>query len=131
MSGITPEQMLASHLIDDVEEAIRIANPKVEELVPETDEDGDLQNTLLHGEAYYNLEDAIAEKLREHYQSKVYVLVELSGGLVDTVSVYPSKEKAEQALDEWLKEHGFSSWEEYHDSDTEEAISISEATVQP
>jgi len=53
-------QRLAAEIIDMVEHAIRTANPEVDRIASEQE-----GNTLLHGEAYYRLEDEIAEKLRE------------------------------------------------------------------
>jgi len=47
----------AHNIIDLVEETIRRENPSVETLVPQPD------NTFLHGEAYYNLENEVVEAI--------------------------------------------------------------------
>jgi len=53
-------QRVAAAIIDMVEHAIREAHPEVDEIASKCE-----GNTLLHGEAYYALEDDIAETLRE------------------------------------------------------------------
>lgn len=55
---------MAAEIIDMVEYAIRKANPAVDEYAKNIVlEDGSKPNTLLYGEAYYSLEDEIAEFL--------------------------------------------------------------------
>lgn len=51
---------IAARVIDMVECDIRRANPEVDAIA--TEKEG---NTLLHGEAYYELENAIVEQLKE------------------------------------------------------------------
>lgn len=51
---------LAANIIDMVEEAIRKAHPEVDEIASKCE-----GNTLLHGEAYYDLEDEVSNFLRE------------------------------------------------------------------
>jgi len=53
-------QKLAAKIIDMVEHDIRRANPEVDAIAIEKK-----GNTLLYGESYYQLEDAIAEELRK------------------------------------------------------------------
>lgn len=52
-------QRFAHEIIDLVENAIRKAHPTIDAKTSRLKE-----NTLLHGENYYNLEDEIAEILR-------------------------------------------------------------------
>jgi len=54
----------AAQIIDLVEDAIREAHPEIEQFVPQKDEDGNLVNTLLYGEAYYNLENDVIEIIK-------------------------------------------------------------------
>jgi len=54
---------LAHEIIGMVEHDIRTAHPEVDRIATELEIDGEKPNTLLHGETYYQLEDAIAEKL--------------------------------------------------------------------
>jgi hypothetical protein len=59
-------RQLAANVIDIVEAAIREAHPQVEEIASNwVDGEGGKPNTLLHGEAYYNLEDELAGKFRK------------------------------------------------------------------
>ncbi|MEM2921188.1 MAG: hypothetical protein QXF26_02595 [Candidatus Bathyarchaeia archaeon] len=53
-------QRVAATIIDKVEHAIRDMHPEVDKIASKFE-----GNTLLHGEAYYTLEDDIAETLRE------------------------------------------------------------------
>jgi len=53
-------QRVAATIIDKVEHAIRETHPEVDKIASKCE-----GNTLLHGEAYYTLEDDIAETLRE------------------------------------------------------------------
>jgi len=53
-------QRLAAAIIDMVEYAIRKAHPEVDEKASKYE-----GNTLLHGEAYYTLEDEVSNFLRE------------------------------------------------------------------
>ena len=53
-------QRVAATIIDKVEHAIREAHPEVDKIASKCE-----GNTLLHDEAYYALEDDIAETLRE------------------------------------------------------------------
>jgi hypothetical protein len=53
-------QRAAAAIIDMVENAIREVHPEVDEIASKCE-----GNTLLHGEAYYTLEDDIAVMLRE------------------------------------------------------------------
>jgi len=53
-------QRIAANIIDKVESAIRKTHPEVDEIASKCE-----GNTLLHGEAYYTLEDSIAETLRQ------------------------------------------------------------------
>lgn len=69
--------MLASEIIDMVEHDIRRANPDVDEIAMNKVVKGEIEgeedehpNTLLYGEDYYQLEDAIAEKLRKAFSKK-------------------------------------------------------------
>lgn len=59
-------ESLAHTIIDLVEDAIRKAHPEIEQFVPKTDEEGNMVNTLLYGEAYYDLENEVAEVLRDN-----------------------------------------------------------------
>jgi hypothetical protein len=55
---------LAHVIIDMVEYDIRKEHPDVDQIAMEiVNEDNEKPNTLLYGEAYYALEDAIASKL--------------------------------------------------------------------
>ena len=58
-------QRLANEIIDLIEEKMLENNPDVKKLVYKKK-----GNTMLYGEAYYNLEDEIAEKLREFKKPK-------------------------------------------------------------
>ena len=51
-------EKLGCEIIDDVIDAILEQNPEIDT----TDKEGD---TLLYGEAYYDLESSIAERIRE------------------------------------------------------------------
>lgn len=53
-------QELAANIIDMVEYAIRKTHPEVDEIASKCE-----GNTLLHGEAYYTLEDKVSNLLRE------------------------------------------------------------------
>lgn len=59
------ERTLTSEIIDLVEDAIRKAHPKVDKIGKNCQ-----GNTLLYGEKYYNLEDSLAEILKEAYLLK-------------------------------------------------------------
>lgn len=63
-------EKLAADIIDTVEEKIREAHPEIEKIVPKEDEDGNVIDTLLHGEAYYDLEGEVASLLREKSRSQ-------------------------------------------------------------
>jgi len=53
-------QELAANIIDMVEYAIRKAHPEVDDVASKCE-----GNTLLYGEAYYDLEDEVSNLLRE------------------------------------------------------------------
>lgn len=56
-------QRVAATIIDKVENAIRETHPEVDKIASKCE-----GNTLLHGEAYYTLEDDIAETLKEEME---------------------------------------------------------------
>lgn len=56
-------QRFAAAIIGIIERAIREAHPEVDEIASKCE-----GNTLLHGEAYYTLEDYVAEMLREEVE---------------------------------------------------------------
>jgi hypothetical protein len=68
-------RQVAADVIDLVEEAIRNAHPQIEKIAQDytvTDEDAEKTdayhpNTLLYGEVYYDLEDELANVLREKF----------------------------------------------------------------
>ena len=57
---------LAHGIIDLVEHDIRTAHPEVDQIAMNIVIDGEKPNTLLHGEVYYQLEDAIVKILIEN-----------------------------------------------------------------
>lgn len=57
-------QEKAHEIIDMVEEAIRDEFPQVDKIARDRVVDGEKPNTLLYGEAYYDLENQLAETIR-------------------------------------------------------------------
>lgn len=65
MSNLSIERQLAAEIIDLVEHAIREEHPDVDKIASEIVIDEEKPNTLLHGEAYYDLENSLTEKFIE------------------------------------------------------------------
>jgi hypothetical protein len=59
---------IAHTIIDLVENAIRTAHPEIEQFVPKTDKEGNVINTFLYGEDYYNLEDSVVQVLNDNQE---------------------------------------------------------------